>query len=274
MNNRSTALKIIDTAVGSTGLFPKTGSKSEFSKRRCTPGAAGLLASFYTSYAKNLAVLGELHLQETPDQAEILRLELITDHLKRTAQSYAANISLGDWKRRVSTDTKLTFSFLGFSSMRNAKAFTFRLGYGVAEAALSAKKGYADYLSARLRTLDIVDLAFVSEFTDGHSEECHGFHIHGVACIPESVSDDAIRTLLAPRQNLAASSPIKGYRQRGNNKAIDISDLATPGGWLCYSIKEIDATACLLRSDPAYASRSATQAGRKLYESMRAWVRE
>jgi hypothetical protein len=272
MKNRSTALKVTDTGVGGTGLFPQTGLKSDSCKRSCTPGAAGLLASFYTSYARNLAVLGELHRLETPDQAKIQRLELINDHLKRTAKSYAANISLGDWKRRVSTDTKLAFSFLGFSSIRHAKAFTFRLGYEVAEAALAAKKGYADYLSARLRTLGIVDLAFVGEFTDGHSEECHGFHIHGAACIPDSVSDDAIRTLLAPRQKLKASSPIKGYRQRGNNKAIDTPDLATAGGWLCYSIKEIDATARILRSNPAYASRSATRTGRALYESLRAWI--
>lgn len=273
MNNRSTALNIIGTGLGGTGLFPRIGSKSAPSKRRCTPGAAALLASFYTSYAKNLAVLGELRRQKTPDQAKIQRLELINDHLKRTAQSYAANISLGDWKRRVSPDTKLAFSFLGFSSMRNAKAFTFRLGYEVAEAALSAKKGYADYLSARLRTLGIVDLAFVGEFTDGHSEKCHGFHIHGVACIPESVPDDAIRTLLAPRENLNAPSPIKGYRQRGNNKAIDTADLATPGGWLCYSIKEIDATAHRLNGNPNYASQSSTRAGKKLYESITAWGR-
>lgn len=193
--------------------------------------------------------------------------------MQTITQSYAANISLGDWKRRVSPDTKLAFSFLGFSSMRNAKAFTFRLGYEVAEAALSAKKGYADYLSARLRTLGIVDLAFVGEFTDGHREECHGFHIHGVACIPESVSDDAIFTLLAPRQNLAASSPIKGHRQRGKNKAIDTPDLATPGGWFCYSIKEIDATAHRLKCNPGYASQSSTRAGKKLYESITAWTR-
>ncbi|PPK35163.1 hypothetical protein CD175_30180 [Pseudomonas laurylsulfatiphila] len=156
--------------------------------------------------------------------------------------------------------------------MPDAQAFTFRLGHEVADAALSAKKGPTDYLSALIRTLGIRDLAFITEFLCSVSEENHGFHIHGIARIPVALSIQTIQELLAPKQNLKLARPIKGYRQRGDNKAIVVSELQTPGAWATYSIKEFDFTAHCLQSNPDYASRSATNAGRELYESMRTWL--
>lgn len=258
--------------ASTSGPFPKNTALSAPAKKRCTPAVAGVLAGFYTSYVKNLAVLGELDLKEVKDQARIDWLKANNKHLRDTAQSYASGVSLPDWKRRLPTDTKLAFSFLGFSLIPDAQAFTFRLGHEVADAALSAKKGPTDYLSALMRVLGIMDIAFVTEFADRDSEENHRFHIHGVGRFPPDLTLEAIQELLAPKQDLKSTHPIKGYRQRGNNKAIAVSELKTPGGWALYSSKELDFTAHLLCFNPDYASRSATKAGRELYESMRTWL--
>jgi len=259
--------------IKASGPFPKKAALTPPAKKRCTPAIAGVLAGFYTSHVKNLAVLGELELQETKDQARIDTLNDNNVHLKAIAQDYASDVFLQDWKRRLPADTKRAFSFLGFALKPGAKAITFRLGHEVANAAFSAKKGSTDYLSSLARTLGITDLAFVTEFVESESEENHGFHMHGVACIPAALTGEAIQRLLAPKQNLKANPPIKGYRQRGKNEAVSVTDLQTPGAWVCYSGKEFDFTAHALESNPGYSSRSATSAGRKLYENMRAWLR-
>lgn len=63
------------------------------------------------------------------------------------------------------------------------------------------------------------------------------------------------------------------YRQRGNNKAIDIQPLRTPGAWATYITKEIGVTTHRLKGrSPYYASRSARTAGRELYEGIRQWL--
>jgi hypothetical protein len=255
-----------------SGPFPKKAALTPSAKKRCTPAIAGVLAGFYTSHVKNLAVLGELELHETKDQARIDTLKDNNVHLKEIAQDYASDVLLQDWKRRLPADTKRAFSFLGFALKPGAKAITFRLGHEVANAALSAKKGPTDYLSSLARTVGITDLAFVTEFVESESEENHGFHIHGVACIPAAVTVEAIQRLLAPKQNLKADVPIKGYRQRGKNEAVSVTKLHTPGAWISYSGKELDLTAYRLQSSPDYASRSATRSGRHLYEAIRSWL--
>lgn len=169
-------------------------------------------------------------------------------------------------------DTKRAFSFLGFALKPGAQVINFRLGHEVAEAALSAKKGPTDYLSALLRTLGIVDLAFVLELASSDSGENHPLHLHGVARIPVALATRAVREVLAPEPDLDASPPTRGYRQRWSNKAIAVTELQTPGTWVSYSGKEFDFTAHSLQSNPAYASRSATKAGRQLYEAMRVWL--
>ena len=259
-------------AIKASGPFPKKAAMTPPGKKRCTPGVAGVLAGLYASYVRNLAVLGELELQETKDQARIDKLKASNDHLKSFAQGYASDVLLPDWKRRLPADTKRAFSFLGFALKPKAQAINFRLGHEVAKAALSAKKGPTDYLSALLRTLGIVDLVFVLELASSDSEENHPLHLHGIARIPATVSTQAIRELLAPEPDLGTSPPTKGYRQRWSNKAIAVTELQTPGTWVSYSGKEFDFTAHSLQSNPGYASRSATTAGRERYEAIRAWL--
>ncbi|MFL1528013.1 hypothetical protein [Pseudomonas sp. O230] len=268
----STSDFVEENAIKASGPFPKKAAIPPPAKKRCTPAIAGGLAGFYTSHVKNLAVLGELELQETKDQARIDRLKANNEHLTAIAQDYASGVSLHDWKRRLSADTKRAFSFLGFSLQSDAQVINFRLGHEVAEAALSAKKGPTDYLSALLRTLGIVDLVFVLELASSDSEENHPLHLHGIARIPATVSTQAIRQLLAPEPDLGASPPTRGYRQRWSNKAIAVTELQTPGTWVSYSGKEFDFTAHRLQSNPGYASRSATNAGRELYETLRVWI--
>ena len=48
--------------IKASGPFPKKAALTPPAKKRCTPAIAGVLAGFYTSYVKNLAVLGELEL--------------------------------------------------------------------------------------------------------------------------------------------------------------------------------------------------------------------
>lgn len=270
--NLSTSDYVEGDAIKASGPFPKKTAITPPAKKRCTPTIAGGLAGFYSSHMKNLAVLGELELQETKDQARIETLKANNVHLKAIAQDYASDVLLQDWKRRLPADTKRAFSFLGFALKPGAQVINFRLGYEVAEAALSAKKGPTDYLSALLRTLDIVDLVFVLELASSGSEENHPLHLHGIARIPAAITTQAIRELLAPEPDLGTSPPTKGYRQRWNNKAITVTELQTPGTWVSYSGKEFDFTAHSLQSNPGYASRSATTAGRERYEATRAWL--
>lgn len=256
-----------------SGPFPKKAAISPTAQKRCTSAVAGVLARFYALHAKNLAVLEELELKETKDQARIDSLKANNNCLKAIAQAYASDVLLQDWKRRLPPETKRAFCFLGFALKPGAKAITFRLGHEVANAALSAKKGSTDYLSALARTMGITDFAFTTEFVDSKSEENHGLHIHGIACIPAALTVEAIQQLLAPKQNLKANPPVKGYRQRGKNEAISATELQTPGAWVSYIDKEFDFTSHRLHSNPGYASRSATLAGRELYEAIRAWLR-
>lgn len=260
-------------AIKASGPFPKKAAIPPPAKKRCTPAIAGVLAGFYTSHVKNLAVLGELELQETKDQARTETLKANNNLLKAIAQDYASDVLLQDWKRRLPADTKRAFGFLGFALKPGAQVINFRLGHEVAEAALSAKKGPTDYLSALLRTLGIVDLVFVLELASSDSEENHPLHLHGIARIPADLTTRAIRELIAPEPDLGASPPTRGYRQRWSNKAIAVTELQTPGTWVSYSGKEFDFTAHSLQSNPGYASRSATTAGRELYEAIRVWLR-
>lgn len=262
-----------DDALRPSGPFPKKAAISPPAQKRCTPAVAGVLASFYALYAKNLAVLMVIELQEPKDQARIDSLKANNNCLKAIAKTYSSDVVLQDWKRRLPPDAKRALCFLGFALKPGAKAITFRLGHEVANAALSAKKGSTDYLSALARTMGITDFAFVTEFVDSESEENHGFHIHGIACIPDAVTVEAIQQLLAPKQDLKANPPIKGYRQRGKNEAVSVTELQTPGAWVSYIDKEFVFTAYRLQSNPSYASRSAALAGREFYEAMRAWLR-
>lgn len=81
-----------------------------------------------------------------------------------------------------------------------------------------------------------------------------------------------LREVLAPPPCKDSTPPIRGYRQRYDNKAIDVQPIRTAGGWFQYITKEVYFTAHDLGARPDYASRSAIQAGKALYESIRTWI--
>ena len=152
---------------------------------------------------------------------------------------------------------------------------------------MRAKHGPTDYLARILQRLGLTQTAFVIERSASESDENNPYHIHGVAIIPAELLDELtketigsdgqsrpskLRALLAPPRCNDAKAPVRGYRQRYNNKAIDIEPVRTAGGWFQYITKEADFTAHSLSARPDYASRSAIQAGKALYESIRKWI--
>ncbi|MNN87280.1 hypothetical protein D3C81_2048140 [compost metagenome] len=88
-----------------------------------------------------------------------------------------------------------------------------------------------------------------------------------MAIIPADLLDglsDRLRELLA-----------HDYRQRWDNKAIDIRPLVTPARWMHYITKHVAQTTARLSKgrpeevSPYYASRIARAAGRELHEEIR-----
>lgn len=278
-----------------SGVFPQEALAKPASKKRCTPRLAGLLTILHHAQASTLAVLGELqtlksscgHSADTRIEGEIRRRSAALEFQQSLARSAAGEVSLPDWERRLPPETKRAFALLALARHPDAKSFTFRLGHEVAEAALRAKHGPTDYLARILQRLGLTQAAFVIERSTGESDENNPYHIHGVAVIPAGLLDELtreaigsdgksrpskLRALLAPPRCNDAKAPIRGYRQRYSNKAIDIEPVRTAGAWFRYITKEIDFTTRDISARPDYASRSAIQAGKALYESIRDWV--
>lgn len=279
------------TAAPISGDFPQKSPGKPSSKRRCTPRLAGVLATLYQAHESTLAVLGELLSKEPCTDIkirdEIKRMAAALEFQKSLARSAARGVSLPDWERRLPPETKRAFALLALARHPAAKSFTFRLGHEVAEAAMSAKHGPTDYLARILQRLGLTQTAFVIERSNSESHENNPYHIHGVAIIPAELLEELTRELigadgkprpgklqaaLAPPPCKEATPPVRGYRQRYNNKAIDIQPVRTAGGWFQYIIKEIDFTAHRLSARPDYASRSAIRAGKALYESIQGWI--
>lgn len=274
-----------------SGDFPQSPPKKAPRKQLLTPRAAGLLSNFYHSHKSNLAVLGELQTRETYTETnlreEISRRAAAIQFLKSLALSTTRGVTLPDWERRLPPDTKRLFALLALARHPNAKSISFRLGHEVAEAALRAKNGPTDYLARMLQRLGLTQTVFVIERSASESDENSPWHIHGIAIIPaellaeltsEPIGSDGksrpskLRAALAPPPCNDSSPPIRGYRQRYNNKAIDIQPTRTASGWFQYITKEIDFAAHDLGARPDYASRSAAQDGKALYESIRTWI--
>lgn len=274
-----------------SGDFPQSPPKKAPRKQLLTPRAAGLLSNFYHGNKSNLAVLGELQTRETYTETnlreEISRRAAAIQFQKSLALSTTRGVALPDWERRLPPETKRAFALLALARHPDAKSITFRLGHEVAEAAMSAKHGPTDYLARILQRLGLTQTAFVVERSTSESHENNPYHIHGVAIIPAALLDELTRELigadgkpgrsklqaaLAPPPCKKSTPPVRGYRQRYNNKAIDIRPAKTAGGWFQYITKEIDFTAHDLGARPDYASRSAAQAGKALYESIQEWI--
>lgn len=286
-SNSSTAGQ---SPIGSGGFPQKTSDKSA-STRLCTPGLAGVLSLLHLGHESTLVVLEELQSKEpytgTKIKEEISRRISTLEFLRSLARSAASGVALHDWERRLPASTKRAFAFLALARHPDAKSFTFRLGHEAVEAAMRAKHGPTDYLARILQRQGLTQTVFVLERSASESNENNPWHIHGIAIIPDdllnsltreamdkngSPKPSKLRTLLAPPPNPKAMPPIRGYRQRWNNKAIDIAPARTPGGWFQYITKEVDFTSHDLAARPDYASRSAIQAGKAQYESIREWI--
>lgn len=267
-------MKSIEISLAPSGTFPKTTKRSRATRKPLKPTTARFLANLYLGHKGNVAVLDDLYRelnlatdQEEREevQARINKLEANNRYAHRLAQSVASGIELNEWKRGLAGDLKQDFTLLGFASHRDAYALTIRLDSGVAGAALAAAKGQTDYLSAILRGLGVTELAFVLEHSDSESSENSPWHLHCSAIIPADLLTDLSERL---REAMA-----QDYRQRWDNKAVDIQPLRTPGAWASYITKEIDVTTRRLKGrSPCYASQSAKAAGRELYEGIRQWL--
>lgn len=278
-----------------SGVFPQKAPAKTTSKKHCTPRIAGLLAILHHAQASTLAVLGELQTLKSPCgcsadtriEDEIRRRSAALEFQQSLARSAARGVSLPDWERRLPPETKRAFALLALARHPDAKSFTFRLGHEVAEAAMRAKHGPTDYVARILQRLGLTQTAFVIERSTSESDENNPYHIHGIAIIPadlmkeltgETIGTDGksipskLQAVLAPPPCKYAKVPVRGYRQRYNNKAIDIQPVRTAGSWLQYITKEVEFTAHRLGVRPDYASRSAIQAGKVLYENIREWI--
>lgn len=295
INKAVTGKNARQMALPHSGDFPQEEPGKSAIKKRCTPRLAGLLVVLYHAHESNLAVLGELQTLKNScrDSAspkikdEISRRAAAMEFQQSLVQSITHGVGFPDWERRLSPDAKRAFALLALARHPDAKSFTFRLGHEVAEAALRAKKSPTDYLARLLQRLGITQALFVLERSASESDENNPYHIHGVAIIPVDLLDELTRepigsdgkprpgklqAALAPPPCKEATPPVRGYRQRYNNKAIDIRPVKTAGAWFQYITKEIDFTAHRLSARPDYASRSAIQAGKALYESIREWI--
>lgn len=278
----------------SSGGFPRKTTGKRSAKRVCGPGVAGPLANLFIGHKQTLAVLAELKTQlsctDLPNaelEEEIQRRRATADFQNDLLRSIASKTSLPDWERRLPENTKLALVMLAMVQHPDAKSITFRLGHEVAETALRAKNGPTDYLARILQRLGIKDMVFVFERSDSESDENSPWHIHGIAIIPADLQESLtrepmdkdgkpkpskLRAALAPSPDTKTTPPVRGYRQRYDNKAIDIQPARRAGGWYQYITKEIDATVHYLKTRPDYASRGAVQAGRALYEEIRCLV--
>lgn len=247
------------------GHFPKKHRVAAHTQQALTPGIVGTLVSFHDGYQQHVAVLGQLD-TSNPDISTLEKLQCLTKlALERTSKT-----NLSDWQRRLPAEVKRAFTLLGIARQPGARIVTFRLGHEVAEKALTASDGPAAYLAALLkRKLGIRDIAFILEYPSSTSDENHTLHLHGIACIPDGLTEDCIRAVLAPNPN----GKVKGYRQRFGNKAIDFQPITTPGAWVSYIHKEYPFTEHKLGSAPDFASHSASRAGRELYEGLVAWIK-
>ncbi|SDO07084.1 hypothetical protein [Pseudomonas jinjuensis] len=251
--------------VTERGHFPKMHRVTAPNQRAVTLAMAGVLASFHEGYQRNVAVLG----QWNSNTSDIPALKIISQFSK-LAQEYTSGVTLSDWQRRLPAEAKRAFTLLGIARQPGARIVTFRLGHEVAEKALAASDGPAAYLAALLkRKLGVRNIAFILEYPSSASDENHTLHLHGIACIPDGLTEECIRAVLAPNPN----GKVKGYRQRFGNKAIDLQPITTPGAWVSYIHKEYPFTEHKLGSAPDFASHSASRAGRELYEELVAWMK-
>lgn len=254
------------------GVNAKTIRRRVTARALVTSGQARLLADFAAGMEKRVAAISQLDPEK--DQTDIERIQKIDSYVRSLARSYLSTGKLPDWSKSLSKDIKQFFRLRHLLSQPHAHVISIRLGHKVAEAALSASRGPADYLAGVImRTLKALgvntELAFNLEFVQGACRENHPLHIHGVMCVP----DDQLPAVIdALTRALAA-----GYRARWKNVAVLLERPQSPGFWASYCIKESTVTSEVLfrkcgRPDSAsYATRTQTRNAKAFYNKVEEW---
>ncbi|BCS42749.1 hypothetical protein ALP77_00289 [Pseudomonas amygdali pv. tabaci] len=253
----------------------KSGRSNRLGQALSTPGRAGLIASFSLSHAAHVVAINKLHPDVDHDQLEaLLRIDAFIQKLVRDYQGAG---ELPEWEKFVSPEIKQFFRIFHLCGKPDSKTLTIRLDHKMAEAALVAPRGPANYLAAIIkRTLAKLgietDLTFNLEFNHTGRAENHPAHIHGTLCIPNDRVDEVTEAL---RNALA-----EGYRQRYKNLAVHIEKPRSARAWAAYCIKEYDNTASKLTNDrgrknrPEYSNRKLTQDAKAFYKNISAWLGE
>lgn len=243
-------------------------------KALVTPGQAWLLAGFADGMEKRVAAIGQL--DPEIDQRDIERIQKIDSYVQSLARNYLSTGKLPDWSKSLSKDIKQFFRLRHLLSQPHAHVISIRLGHKVAEAALGAPRGPADYLAGVIiRTLKALgihtELVFNLEIVHGACRENHPLHIHGALCVP----DDQIAAVTGALSLALAA----GYRARWRNVAVMLEKPRSPGFWASYCIKESAVTAATIfrnsgRVDStSYATRTQTRDAKAYYGRIDAWVR-
>lgn len=256
---------------GDTGVNAKNPRHRLKRKNLSTLCQARLLAIFSLERKKHIAAIRKLN--QDLDKAEIERLLKINTYTKAMLNSYLGSGGLPDWAKALRKDLKQFFRLFHLASQPDAQAMSIRLDHEIAEAALRAPRGPADYLAdiirRTLKKLGIeTEMAFNLEFIHGASKENHRLHIHGVLCIPpERILEvtEALRIALA-----------LDYRARWKNVAVLLESPQNARWWASYCVKEHDITTRMLEAqasgaNPSYSSRSLTQHAKNFYEDTVAW---
>lgn len=268
---RSLAKKSAEPTTTPSGVDAKNGKRRTASIRLPNAHKAGLLANFQGMREQGVAAISEL--DPDLDHEQIAQIEAKISFIDQVAQSYAGKEpgKLADWSKRVPAEIKQFFRLLWLARQPDTVAVTIRLDHRTATKALNAKRGPANHLAGIIqRTLAKLgvstDLAFNLEYTHGASTENHPLHLHGIVRIP---ADRIEEVRLALRSALA-----EGYRQRFGNLAVHIAEISNPRWWAGYCTKEHGISANILktargqRTVPDYASDSARDGGKTLYESL------
>ncbi|MNJ23940.1 hypothetical protein D3C77_183410 [compost metagenome] len=255
------------------GVNAKKSGSNPKGRLLSTPGRAGLVARFHSGHAERVVAISKLHPDLEHDQLE--KLLKADAFIQKLAQSYQGTGELPDWAKSVSPEMKQYFRLHVLCTKPDAKMITIRLDHDLAEAALAAPRGPANYLAdiikRTLKKLEIeTELAFNLEFNHTGSTENHPLHIHGAVCIPDDRMHEVSEAL---RKALA-----HGYRQRYKNLAVHIEKPRSSHWWAAYCIKEYGITAGRLeaerqrKSRPDYVTQELTQEAKAFYEGVSDWL--
>ncbi|MET0776800.1 MAG: hypothetical protein ABWZ65_15145 [Pseudomonas mandelii] len=258
------------------GVNANKGLKKRQAKTLSTLGRARVVAALISKPANRLVALevirGNASSLSSKDKQDILEIE---SFIRTLVTGYLKTESLPDWAKQLPSNIKNFFRLLEILQQPDGQAFTIRLSRDVAEAALAAPRGPADFLSAiikrQLEKLGIkTEIVFNLEFVHGRSNENHPLHLHGAFRIPDSsvsVATDALKAALALR-----------YRARGRNLPILIERPRSASGWAAYAAKELDVTMAKLKTlNPgrliaSYSTHAQSRRAKEYYETIQNWL--